>query len=116
MGIFVISKRLNGFYKFEFVSRKGKTILVSNSYELRFECEDEIEVLKSSLETSEYLKFKSAKGKCFFKLMLNEKVVAVSRKYSTELLLQKGIDELIKYASKSEIIYFSEEGSIFLDF
>ncbi|MGL2966655.1 DUF1508 domain-containing protein [Flavobacterium sp. XGLA_31] len=115
MGTFVISKRLNDYYKFEFVSRKGKTILTSNSYELKFECEEEIEVLKASLERCDYLKFKTAKGKCFFKLMLDQKIVAVSRKYSTELLLQKGIDEISKYASKSEVLDFSGGDSIFLE-
>ena len=113
MGTFVISKRFNDYYKFEFVSRKGKTILTSSSYELKFECEEEIEVLKESLETCGYLKFKTAKGKCFFKLMLHERVVAISRKYSTELMMQKGITEIIKYASKAEVLDFLDGDAIF---
>ena len=48
MGTFVIAQRLSGVYKYEFVSRKGKTIFTSNDFELRFECEEEIEKLKSS--------------------------------------------------------------------
>ena len=46
MGTFVITKRLNGSYKYEFNSRKGKAILISDDYELRFECEEAIEALK----------------------------------------------------------------------
>jgi len=115
MGTFVISRKNNDEYKFEFVSRKGKIILVSGGYELRFECEEEIEVLRASLEVCNYLRFKTTKEKCFFKLMLNEKVVAISRKYSTELMMQKGIEEIIKYASKAEVLDFSGGDSIFSD-
>ncbi len=115
MGTFVISKRLNDFYKFEFVSRKGKTIFTSNDYELRFECEDAIETFRISVDSYHFLRFKTAKGKCFFKLMDEEKVFAISRKYSTELMMQKGIEEIIKYGAKSEILDFSSGDSIFSD-
>jgi uncharacterized protein YegP (UPF0339 family) len=113
MGTFVISKLLNDFYKFEFVSRKGKAIFTSTDYELRFECEEAIEVFRTSVDSHHFLRFKTAKGKCFFKLMDVEKVFAISRKYSTELMMQKGIDEIIKYGSKAEILDFSAGDSIF---
>lgn len=48
MGTFVITKRLNGSYKYEFNSRKGKAILISEDFELRFECEEAIEALKQA--------------------------------------------------------------------
>jgi uncharacterized protein YegP (UPF0339 family) len=115
MGTFVISKRLNDFYKFEFVSRKGKVIFTSNSHELRFECEEEIELLKQSAENFNYLKFKTTRGKYFFKIVLNEKSFATSRRYSTELMMQKGINEIVKYISKSEILDFSSSDAIFGD-
>ena len=102
MGTFVITQRLSGTYKYEFVSRKGKTIFTSNDFELRFECEEEIEVLKSSLEKCVFMRFKSSSGKFFFRLILDEREIAVSRRYTTQLLLQKGIDEIIKYADKAE--------------
>ena len=113
MGTFVITKRLNDFYKFEFVSRKGKTIFTSADYEIRFECEEAIEGFKVSVDSHHFLRFKTAKGKCFFKLMEDQKVFAISRKYSTELMMQKGIDEISKYASKAEILDFSSGDSIF---
>jgi len=115
MGTFVISKRTNDNYKFEFVSRKGKNIFTSMSYELKFECEEEIEVLKASLDTCNYLRFKTAKGKCFFKIMLGEKIIAVSRKYATTLMLEKGISEIIKYASQAEVLDFSAGDGLFLE-
>ncbi len=68
MGTFVITQRLSGAYKYEFVSRKGKTIFTSNDFELRFECEEEIEVLKCSLEKCVFMRFKSSGGKFFFRL------------------------------------------------
>ncbi len=107
MGTFVIAQRLNGAYKYEFVSRKGKTIFTSNDFELRFECEDEIEKLKNFLERCVFMRFKSSSGKFFFRLVLDEKEIAVSRRYTTQLLLQKGIDEIVKYAGNSEILDFS---------
>lgn len=113
MGTFVISKRLSDEYKFEFVSRKGKPIFTSVNYELRFECEEAIESFKSAIETYAFLRFKTAKGKCFFKLIKSDQVFAVSRKYSTELMMQKGIDEIVKYASQAEILDFSSGDSIF---
>ncbi|MEO5776738.1 MAG: DUF1508 domain-containing protein [Flavobacterium sp.] len=115
MGTFVISKRLNDFYKFEFVSRKGKTIFTSNSHELKFECEEEIELLKSSVESLDYLKFKTSRGKFFFKIILDERILAASRKYSTELMMQKGIDEIIKHVSKSETLDFANGDVVFDD-
>ena len=107
MGTFVIAQRLNGAYKYEFVSRKGKTIFTSNDFELRFECEEEIEYLKRSIDKCIFMRFKSSNGKFFFRLVLNDREIAVSRKYTTQLLLQKGIDEIMRHAFKSEILDFS---------
>jgi uncharacterized protein len=107
MGAFVISKRLSGDYKFEFTSRKGKTIFTSNPFELKFECEQEIELLKASIGEAVFLRFKSSSNKYFFRLIVNEREIAMSRKYTTQLLLQKGIDEIIRYTISSEILDFS---------
>ncbi|CAI2766718.1 DUF1508 domain-containing protein [Flavobacterium collinsii] len=115
MGAFVISKRFNDEYKFVFTSRKGKVIFTSLSYELKFECEEDVEKFKVNVEMARFLKFKGSGGKYFFKLMLGEVHFATSRKYTTELLLQKGIKEIVTYASKSEILDFSSSESIFED-
>ncbi|MFB3389869.1 DUF1508 domain-containing protein [Flavobacterium sp. LAR06] len=115
MGAFVISRRFNDEYKFVFTSRKGKVIFTSLSYELKFECEEDIEKFKVNIEQAKFLKFKGSGGKYFFKLMLGELHFATSRKYTTELLLQKGIKEIVNYASKSEILDFSSNDLIFED-
>ena len=115
MGAFVISKRFNDEYKFVFTSRKGKVVFTSLSYELKFECEEDIDKLKENIESADFLKFKSSKGKYYFKLMLKGGHLATSRKYTTSLRLQKGIDEIVKYGNVSEILDFSANDFIFED-
>ena len=115
MGAFVVSRRFNDEYKFVFTSRKGKVIFTSLSYELKFECEEDIEKFKINIEQAKFLKFKGSGGKYFFKLMMGDIHFATSRKYTTELLLQKGIKEIVTYASKAEILDFSSNDSIFED-
>ncbi|MFV7234488.1 MULTISPECIES: DUF1508 domain-containing protein [Flavobacterium] len=115
MGAFVISKRYNEEYKFVFTSRKGKIIFTSLSYELKFECEEDIEKLKAGIGSADFLKFKSSNGKYFFKLMLGGNHFATSRKYTTSLRLQKGIDEIVRYGSMSETLDFSANDFVFSD-
>ena len=115
MGACVISKRFNDEYKFVFTSRKGKVIFTSLSYELKFEGEEVIEKFKTNIDQAKFLKFKGSGGKYFFKLMLGEVHFATSRKYTTELLLQKGIKEIVTYGARAEILDFSSSESIFED-
>jgi uncharacterized protein YegP (UPF0339 family) len=113
MGTYVITQRTNGSYKYEFVSRKGKTIFTSNDFELRFECEEQIELLKKAIDRCVFLRIKSSGGKFFFRMILDEQELAVSRRYTTQLLLQKGIDEIVNYAHKAEFLDFSSTNDIF---
>ena len=113
MGAFVISKRFNDEYKFEFRSRKGKTILTSTSFVLKFECEDAINLITNRIEECEFIKEKYPKGLLGFKVILNGNLVASSRKYSTEIRLLKGIEEFRKYVSTSEILDFSIDSFVF---
>jgi uncharacterized protein YegP (UPF0339 family) len=115
MGSFVISKRFNGSYKFEYTSRKGKPIFTSKAYELRMDCESDAEYLRSVFQTCSYVKFKTTSGKFFFRVMVVDEVMATSRKYSTVLMVQKGIDEIVKYGSKAEILDFSANDFVFED-
>ena len=71
MGAFVISRRFNDEYKFVFTSRKGKVIFTSLSYELKFECEEDIEKFKINTEQAKFLKFKGSGGKYFFTSFMN---------------------------------------------
>jgi len=115
MGTFVITKRCNDEYKFVFASRKGKTIFTSLSFELKFEAEEAIEKYKTHSDLATFLKFKSTKGKYYFKLFIEGEHFATSRKYSTELRLEKGITEIIKYASMSEVLDFSSNDIVFTE-
>ena len=49
-----------------------------------------------------------AYNKHFSRLSKDVLVLAHSRKYSTELILQIGIDEIINYVSTAEVLDFSE--------
>lgn len=115
MGAFVISKRFNGEYKFTFTSRKGKVIFSSNGYALKSACEDDIALIRQSVAQDSFVRSKSANGKYFFKLVINERQLAVSRKYTTELRMKKGADEIVLYAVKSELLDFSENEFLFPD-
>lgn len=115
MGAFVISKKFNGDFKFVFTSRKGKVIFTSLGYPLKSDCESAIEQLKSTLETSTYVKFKASNDKYFFRLVIADVVVATSRKYTTQLRLQKGIDEIKLHGSVAEVLDFSEDDFVFTD-
>lgn len=115
MASFVITKRFSGDYKFELTSRKGKTIFTSKAYELRMDCEADVEYLRSIIENCSYVKFKTTKGKFFFRVVVDNVVMATSRKYTTELMVQKGIDEIVKYGAMAEILDFSNNDFVFED-
>ena len=115
MGAFVISKKLNGDYKFIFASRKGKTIFTSIGCKFKSDCELMIAEIKTNTGTFAFTKVRNAGGMFFFRLSKDGLVLANSRKFTTELLLQKGIDEIIKYVSISEILDFSEPSLAFPD-
>ncbi len=115
MGTFVITQRNSGLYKYEFTSRKGKTILVSNDFELRFECEEHIAHVKNKVDTVFFMKFKSKNGKLYFKMILDDKEIAVSRRYTTQLLMEKGINEIIRTFAASEVLDFSSQDFAFPD-
>ena len=107
MGAFVVSQKFNTAYKFAFTSRKGKTIFTSPGYELKFECEAAIENLKINIDKCTYIKQKASNGKYSFKIILEDHEVAVSRKYTTLLRLEKGINEVLRFASKAEVLDFT---------
>lgn len=115
MGTFVISKRYNGEYKFIFASRKGKTIFTSISCSQKSDCERMIAGMKENMEQFAFTRNTASSGKFFFRISKEGLVLATSRKYTTELLLKKGIDEIKKYVPVAEILDFSENESIFPD-
>ncbi len=113
MSTFVLSKRSNDSYKFIFTSRKGNVIFTSLSYKLKFECEDVIELIKTSLHNLNFIKKKTSSGKFYFEIMLQDKIYGNSRRFTTLLLLQKGIDGIQKYVEKAEVLDFSNHEDLF---
>ena len=111
--MFVISKRYNGEYKFEFTNRKGKTIFTSISCKQKEDCELMIAGIKDNISLFAFTKNRSAAGKYFFRLSKGGLVLATSRKFSTELSIQKGINDIVKYIDRSETLDFSEDTLVF---
>ncbi len=66
--------------------------------------EKDIDLLKNKIEAVSFLKFKTPAGKFFFKMMYNGHIHGISRKFTTELLLQKGLDEIQNKFTESEIL------------
>ena len=115
MGTFVISKRLDGNYKFSFAARKGKIVFTSIGFTRKSDCENFIEAIKQDLTRFSFTKVRNAGGKYFFRLIKDGFVLATSRKYTTELLLLKGIDSVQKYMSISDTIDFSDNAFEFAE-
>ncbi|MFT7164509.1 MAG: hypothetical protein ACI9CZ_001085, partial [Flavobacterium sp.] len=61
------------------------------------------------------VKFKTPGGKFFFRVVVEDVVMATSRKYTTELMVQKGINEIVKYGPEAEILDFSNNDFKFED-
>jgi uncharacterized protein len=115
MAMFVISKRYNGEYKFALTSRKGKTIFTSISCKEKSGCHELIAAVRDNINVFTFTKNSTPAGKHFFRLNKDGFVLATSRKYSTPLSLQKGIDEIIKYVPTAETLDFSDNEFVFPD-
>lgn len=115
MGAFVITKRFDGSYKFVFTSRKGKAIFTSAKFLLKEDCERGVEHIKLIVREDLFVKSKTAMGKHFFKIVVDGATLAVSRKFTTELRLAKGIDEVIRFMSQAETLDFSSDDFVFAE-
>lgn len=113
--MFVISRRNNGEYKCVFTSRKGFTIFTSISCKQRSDCEQLIAGIKENITSLAFTKNTTASGKFFFRLSTDGLVLATSRKFSTELMLAKGISQIMKYVPTAEILDFSDNEFAFPD-
>lgn len=115
MSAFVISKRLDENYKFTFASRKGKTIFTSITCKEKSDCETIISTIQNDTESFTFRKARTGSGKYFFRITRGGLVLATSRKFSTELLLQKGIDQFLKYGPEAETLDFSISENVFAE-
>ena len=108
MSAFVISKKPDGDYKFTFANRKGKTIFTSLACKQKADCHLIIAALKEELPAFSFTRKRTGSGKYYFRISRNGLVLASSRKFSTELMIQKGIDQILKYLPEAETLDFSE--------
>ena len=105
--MFEISKRNSGLYKFVFTNRKGKTIFTSISCKRKTDCEKMIKGIRENIQFFTFRKKSTPSGKHYFRLSSGGLVIATSRKYSTKLMLEKGINEILKYVPEAEFLDFS---------
>ncbi|MGS2762796.1 YegP family protein [Sinomicrobium sp. M5D2P9] len=113
MGMFVISKRHNGDYKFVFTSRKGKPVFTSISCKQKSDCEMIIHAIRDHIEVFTITRKCTVSGKFFFRLSKGGLVLATSRKFSTELRLAKGIEEVMRNVPDAETLDFSVNEFVF---
>ena len=113
MSAFVISQKDNLQYKFTFEHRRGRTLITSNEYLTKEETKASITFLKNNFTAVSFANFKTPSGKFYFKLLLDDKVFATSRKYTTELRQEKTKEEILKTFEEAEVLDFSE--NIFSD-
>src|SRR5690554_5855616 len=93
MGTLVISKKENNKYKYTYNNRKGNTLLTSNSHETKAHCISEINILKRNFSSIEYVRYKTPSGKLYFKISVNGHLLGSSRKFTTPLLMEKGLND-----------------------
>ena len=109
MGTLVISKKENNTFKYTYNSRKGNTIFTSNSYATKAQCLSEINILKRNFLAVDYVHYKTPSGKMFFKLNINNHILGASRKFTTPLLMGKGLNDLKTNFVDSEVLDFTED-------
>ena len=93
MGQFVITKRTNGEFQFNLKSANGQTILSSEGYSTKSNCENGIDsVRKNSQDDSKYDRKTSSNGKAYFNLKAtNGQVIGTSEMYESESSRDNGI-------------------------
>ena len=113
MAMFVISKRLNGHFKFDFTSRRGTPIFSSMACKHKSDCELIIQAIQEHFDGFTLTRKSTPSGKHFFRLSRNGLVLATSRYFSTPLRLEKGLEEIQKYMEEAEVLDFSENEVVF---
>lgn len=109
MGTLVISKKENNQYKYTYNNRKGNVIFTSNSYLSKAHCLSEINIIKRNFSIISFVYYKTPSGKLFFKVNVNDHILGVSRKFTTPLLMEKGVNDLKNNFLASEVLDFTED-------
>ncbi|MGN6437301.1 MAG: YegP family protein [Agriterribacter sp.] len=93
MGKFTITKRTNGEFQFNLKASNGQTILSSEGYSTKTNCENGIEsVRKNSQDDSKYDRKISTNGKFYFNLKAtNGQIIGSSEMYESAAARDNGI-------------------------
>ena len=93
MGQFVITKRTNGEFQFNLKAGNGQTILTSEGYAAKPNCENGIDsVRKNSQDDGKYDRKTSSNGKAYFNLKAtNGQIIGTSEMYEGESGRDNGI-------------------------
>lgn len=115
MSAFLISKESNGKFIFKFSARKGKIICTSIAVNRKSDCERMITALQENPHSFGFRKKRTARGKHFFSLTKESFLIASSRNFSTERMLNKGIERFLETVSMAEVLDFSDNEVLFGD-
>lgn len=113
MSAFLISKEPDGKFIFKFSARKGKIICTSISVKRKSDCEKMITALQEDPGSFGFRKKRNARGKHFFSLTKESFVIASSRNFSTERMLNTGIERFLESVAIAEVLDFSDNEPLF---
>ena len=93
MGKFIITKRTNGEFQFNLTAKNGQTILNSEGYKTKLNCEKGIESVKNnSQDDSKFDRKTASNGKFYFNLKAtNGQIIGTSQMYESEASRDHGI-------------------------
>lgn len=93
MGKFVITKRVSGEFQFSLKAGNGETILNSEGYSTKSNCQNGIDSVKrNASDENKYDRKTASNGKFYFTLeAVNGQTIGVSELYESETGLKNGI-------------------------
>lgn len=93
MGKFVITKRVDGEFQFSLKAGNGETILSSEGYSTKSNCQNGIDSVKrNAADENKYDRKTASNGKFYFTLeAVNGQTIGISELYENETGLDNGI-------------------------
>ena len=93
---FVINKKSNGEFQFDFIDKRGKVILSSGGYTRKLMCLKGIDsVRRNSQDNIKFFRKTSRDNETYFNLKaFNGKIIGVSKMFKDRLTRDKGIETL----------------------
>lgn len=96
MGKFAITKRANGEFQFNLKANNGQSVLASEGYSSKTNCENGIEsIRKNSQDDNKFDRKISSNGKFYFNLKAtNGQIIGTSEMYESENSRDNGIESV----------------------